>query len=128
MERHVRSSATKRKTKKRAVEKPKLDNARCLLHDPVGEEFRETVKNARRKLEVPMSAAMLCKIRERTRKETCRNPDAPKTKYAGIVEADESSRKRLDGTLHKDHEDHIAGKGMNSLSHHNLVHKFILMP
>ena len=26
------------------------------------------------------------------------------------------------------HEDHIAGKGMNSLSHYNLVHKFILLP
>ena len=26
--------------------------------------------------------------------------------------------------LHKNHEDHIAGKGMNSMSHHNLVHNF----
>ena len=26
------------------------------------------------------------------------------------------------------HEDHIAGKGENSLQHYNLVHKFILMP
>ena len=25
----------------------------------------------------------------------------------------------------KDHEDHIAEKGFNSLSHHNLVHKII---
>ena len=36
--------------------------------------------------------------------------------------------KRLEGTLHKDHQDHIAGKGINSLNHYNLVHKFILMP
>ena len=28
----------------------------------------------------------------------------------------------------KNHEDHIAGKVFNSLSHHNLVHKFIPMP
>ena len=27
----------------------------------------------------------------------------------------------------KNHEDHIAGKGMTSLSHHNLVHKLIPM-
>ena len=27
----------------------------------------------------------------------------------------------------KDHEDHIAGEGFNSLSHYNLVHKFILL-
>ena len=26
------------------------------------------------------------------------------------------------------HEDHIAGKGENSLQRYNLVHKFILMP
>ena len=26
------------------------------------------------------------------------------------------------------HEDHFAAKGMNSLSYHNLVHKFIPMP
>ena len=37
-------------------------------------------------------------------------------------------RKRLGGTLHKDHEDHNAGKGINSLIHNNLVHKFIPMP
>ena len=34
----------------------------------------------------------------------------------------------MEGTLHKDHEDHIAGRGINSLSHYNLVHKFILVP
>ena len=28
----------------------------------------------------------------------------------------------------KDHEDHIAGKGINSLNHCNLVHKFIPRP
>ena len=29
------------------------------------------------------------------------------------------------GNLHKDHEEHIAGKGINSLNHYSLVHKFI---
>ena len=29
---------------------------------------------------------------------------------------------------HQNHEDHIAGKGENSLQHYNLVHKFIPMP
>ena len=60
--------------------------------------------------------------------ETCSSSGARKTKYACIVEADESTRKRLEGTLHEDHEDHIAGKGINSLNHYNLVHKFIPMP
>ena len=44
-----------------------------------------------------------------------------------FVEADESTRKRLEGTLNKNHEDHIAGRGMNSLNHYNLVRKSILM-
>ena len=50
--------------------------------------------------------------------ETCRVEKKRKTKYAYTME----------GSLHKDDEDHIAGKGMNSLSHYNLVHKFIPMP
>ena len=34
-------------------------------------------------------------------------------------------RKRLEGTLPKDHEDHIAGKGFNTLSPYNIVHKVV---
>ena len=60
--------------------------------------------------------------------ETCRTLDAPKTKYACIVEAAESTRKRLEGALHKDHEGHIAGKGINAVNHYNHVHKFIPVP
>ena len=71
---------------------------------------------------------MPCKISGRKYKETCRTPDARKTKYACIVQASESTRKRLEGTLDKDHEDNIAGKRMNSLSHYNLVHKLMPTP
>ena len=90
--------------------------------------WKKPLKNVRRKFEVPMQAAMPCKIRERTYKETFRKPDTSKTKYACIVEADESTRKRLEWTLHKDHEDHIAGEGIKSLDRYNPVHKFIPMP
>ena len=58
----------------------------------------------------------------------CRNLDAPKTKYACIVEADESTRKHLEGTLHKNHEDRIEEKRIISVNHINLGHNFILMP
>ena len=34
----------------------------------------------------------------------------------------------MEGTIHEGHEDHIAGKGMSSLNHNNLVHKYILIP
>ena len=128
------SEAAQRKAKQKcAIEKPKLDNARRLrgiyFIDPADEEFKETVKkNAQRKSEVPMPAAMSCKFGSGKYKETCRTSEARKTKYACIVEADESMRKRLEGTLHKDHEDHIIGKGINSLNYYNLVHKFITVP
>ena len=47
-------------------EKPKLDNARKLrgiyFIDPEDKEFKETIKNARKKLETPVAPAMPCKI------------------------------------------------------------------
>ena len=88
----------------------------------------ETSKNARKKLEVAMPASMHCKIRRSKYGETCGSSGTRKTKYASTVEADESTSKRLGGTLHIYDEDHIAGQGINSLNHFNLVHKFIFMP
>ena len=55
--------------------------------------------------------------------------DKVKTKLACILlEADESTRLRMGNSVPHHHEDHIAGKGENSLQHYNLVHKFIPMP
>ena len=51
-----------------------------------------------------------------------------KSKFASILEADESTRLRMEESLPNYHEEHIAGKGENSLQHYNLVHKFIPMP
>ena len=45
-----------------------------------------------------------------------------------FLEADESTRMRLGNSKPHYHEDHIAGKGENSLQHYNLVHKFIPLP
>ena len=53
------------------------------------------------KLEVPMPAAMLCKTRGREYRETCSAPGICKTKYACIIEADESTRKRMEGLFIK---------------------------
>ena len=50
------------------------------------------------------------------------------TKLACILEADESTRMRMGNSIPHHHEDHIAGKGENSLQHYNLVHRFIPMP
>ena len=70
---------------------------------------------------------MPCRLQLHQHRETCGTVGQHKTKYACIVKADETSRKRLEGTQYKGHEDHIAGKGDNSLQHYNLVHKFIPM-
>ena len=69
---------------------PKLDNARRLrgvyFIDLDDEEFEDIVKNARRKLEIPMPAAMPCKTSLcRSSKETCRATGGHKTKFACIV-------------------------------------------
>ena len=51
-----------------------------------------------------------------------------KTKLACIQEADKSTRMRMGDSIPHYHQDHIAGKGENSLQHHNFVHKFIPVP
>ena len=47
-----------------------------------------------------------------------------KTRLSCILEADESMRLRMGNSVPNFHEDHIAGKGENSLQRYSLVHKF----
>ena len=56
------------------------------------------------------------------------HPTKVKTKFTCNLEANESTRMRMGNSIPQNHEDHIAGKGENSLQHYNLVHKFIPMP
>ena len=78
------------------------------------------MKSARGKLEVSMPAAIPCKLQRVEYRETCR-VDECKTEDACLVEADESMRKRMEGSPHKNHEGHIAGKGMNSMKNSQSV-------
>ena len=111
-------------------EKLHLENARKLrgiyFIDPEDKEFKETIKNARKKLETSVAPAMSCKIV----KKNCGSCESNKikTKLACILEADESTRLRKGYSVPNYHEDHIAGKGDNSLQHYILIHKFIPMP
>ena len=114
-------------------EKPQLDNSRKLrgiyFTDPEDKEFKETIKNARKKLETPVAPAMLCKISKNNQNwATDGKSNKIKSKLACILEASESTRLRMGESLPNHHEDHIAGKGDNSLQHYKLVHKFIPMP
>ena len=113
-------------------EKPKLDNARRLrgnfFIDPEDKEFKETIRNARKKLETPMAPAVPCKTCKKSKKEETRSKTNDfKSKFVCILEASESTRMRMEEFLLKYHEDHFAGRGSNSLQHYNLVHKVIPM-
>ena len=84
-------------------------------------------------MKLPTEAAMPCKLKTTKcsfrHRETCtESNNIRKSKHACIVEAHESTRTRLERTLSKDHENHIAENGSKSLSHFNLVHKFIPVP
>ena len=78
----------------------------------------------RKKLETSVAPAMPCKIM----KNCGSGSDKNTTKLACILEANESTRMRMGNSEPHNHEDHIAGKGDNSLQHYNLVHKFIPVP
>ena len=115
-------------------EKPKFDCARRLrgiyFIDPEDKEFKETIKNARKKLETPMAPAMPCKTSKTCKHgETRGKTNKIKSKLACILEVSESTRLCMADSLPNYHEDHIGGKGtIHSLQHYNLVHIFIPMP
>ena len=115
-----------KENQKWSEEKIHLENALKLrgmyFIDPEDTEFKETIKNARKKLETSVALAMPCQI-----SKNCGSGASNKiqTKVACILEADESTRMRMGNSIPQHHEDHIAGKGENSLQHYNLVHNFI---
>ena len=78
------SDTSKRKEKQKwTIEKPKLDNARrlrCIYFIDHDDEFKDIMKNARRKLKSPMPAAVPCNLRRGKYRETCRTVEERKTK------------------------------------------------
>ena len=85
----------------RAKEEPKFDNTRKLrgiyFFDPDDQDYKETLKHARRKLERPMDTATPCKkeIHTNNRKlaaEVTASHMVPKNIYGCIVESHESTR------------------------------------
>ena len=129
----IGKNAKLKEKQKWSHEKPQLDNARKLrgiyFIDPEDKEFKETIKNARKKLETPVAPAMLCKTSKNSQHGATRGKSNEiKSKLACILEASESTRLRMEESLPNHHDDHVAGKGDNSLQHYNLVHKFIPMP
>ena len=95
-------------------EKHQLDNARKLrgiyFIDPEDKEFKETIKNARKKLETPIAPAMPCKICKKNKNCVNGESNKVKSKLACILEASESTILRM---------------GESRPTHHD---KFIPMP
>ena len=112
MWKHMSDASKKKAKQKWAIEKTKLDKATRLrgifFIGGDDEEVKCTMKIARRKFKITMPAAMICKT--------------------PINSGRESTRIRLEGAPERYHEYHVAAKGLKSLSHYNLVHKFIPIP
>ena len=92
-------------------EKLHLENARKLrgifFIDPEDTEFKETIKNARKKLETSVAPAMPCKIMKNCGSDAS---NKIKTKLVCILEAHESTRMRMGNSQPHHHEDHIFRK------------------
>ena len=92
-------------------EKIHLENARKLqgiyFIDPEDTEFKETIKNARKKLETSVPPAMPCKILKNCGSGAS---NKIKTKLACIPEADESTRMRMGNSIPHHHEDQLQEK------------------
>ena len=69
-------------------------------------EFKETIKNERKKLGTSVAPAMPCKMMKNFESGS----NNIKTKLACSLEADESTRMRMGNSIPSNHEDHIAGK------------------
>ena len=96
---------------------------------PEDKEFKETIKNARKKLETPVALAVLCKISKNN--QNCGNGDNPMRSNQNLrvfwkpVNLQDFVRENHCRIITKTI---ITGKGDNSLQHYNLVHKLIPMP
>ena len=81
------------------MKKPKLDNARrlrgiCFI-DPEDKEFKETIKNTRKKLETPVAPVTHCKVSEKEMHGTTRGKSNEFKSKLACVEVNESTRTRM---------------------------------
>ena len=129
----LRRNAKLKEKQKWSNEKPKLENARKLrgiyFIDPEDTEFKETIRNARKKWETPMAPAMPCKT---SKKNKNGRPVARLMISSQNLRVSWKPVNPHDCAWENHYrliiEDHIAKKRNNSLKHYNLVHEFIPMP
>ena len=74
--------------------------------DPEDKEFKETIMNARKKLEMPMALALPCKTSKNSQHGVTRGKSNEiKSKLSCILEASESTRLRMEESLPNHHTD-----------------------
>ena len=109
-----------------AIQKPKLDNTLKLMGiyciEPDDVEFKDTMKNARKKSEVPLESAVPCKIdtkRGETRSTKRHLSEGKIRMYHRSPRVHENAN--WNDSI-QNHKALIAEKGFNSMSHHNFAH------
>ena len=106
-------------SRKTRMEKREAKTRQCsttegnLLYDLDKQDYKETLKIARRKLDRPMAGAMPCKKKARTSNtkvaaEVIASQKVPKTIYGCTVDSHESTRQRVEPSPLAKYEDHIA--------------------
>ena len=116
-----------------AIEKPKLENHQEYLRgiysiDPEEKEFKETIGNARKKLETPVAPAMPCKTCKKNKNwETGSKTYDIKSKCECILEDSETTRLRMGESLPNYHEDHVAGRAFATSAKCHLGQPFLLL-
>ena len=97
-----------------------------FIDHPEDKDFKETIRNARKKLETPMAPAMPCKINKKSKYGESRDKTNEfKSKLACILEASESTRLRIGESLPNQYEDQPdCGKRSLFTAALQFVHKF----
>ena len=94
--------------------------------DPSDEEYKDIWKHQRQRqchaIERSLKHAYGKPLYQKTDKAMA---SEAKSRFDCFIEAHESTRQRKESVTKKIHEEHIAGKGQNSVLHYNSVNKFI---
>ena len=119
--RHVKSSSTKGKAAMGHRQIAARQCAKVERHftfiDPDDGVVKETTRHARNKLEIPMEAAMPCKLRTKKRP----------IKLWEYRQRNQRTQQHPENKAERSRRSH-RGKGFNSQSHCNLVHQFVPSP
>ena len=107
MWKHMSDAVNKKAKQRWPIKRTKLDNARqsrgIFFTEPDDEEIQNSMKNAGRKLEIPIPAAMPCKTPTNCRGETCRNIGKKQDQICLYWRCRRIYEKKIEGVPHRCH-------------------------